>query len=192
MFNLYTLYFQHTHFAMTTTVRTLVDYSDIVGPHTPQTLDGEQYRANLYRQLDDPTLPLNLSIWELRRLIDYPQTGNISVHLAAVLPDDLQWLIYRTYFSSKVVPALERTYQFRWENPSDRLKNLVCDEVGAIQQGHSGLEDMIEDENLQYLTLCTDIKCDNCIYYGFPCTNLAVYGFNNYRMDCLFKYPNFV
>jgi len=182
---------------MTMSIRTLVDYSDLyehepVGPLTPLNLDGEQYRSNLYLQLDDPTLPDNLSIWELHRLIDYPQTGSISVHLRAVLPDDLQWLINRTYFRSKVVHALDRTYQFRWENPSNRLISLVCDEVGAIQQGHSGLEDMINDENLKYLKMCIDIKCDNCVVHGFPCSNLAVYGFGNFNLDCLFKHPNFV
>ena len=46
--------------------RTLVDYSDL--NHTPITDD--QYRANLYNQIRDPSLPDDLTTPELERIVD--------------------------------------------------------------------------------------------------------------------------
>lgn len=46
--------------------RTLVDYSDL--DHIPIT--DAQYRANLYNQIRDPSLPDDLTIPELERIVD--------------------------------------------------------------------------------------------------------------------------
>ena len=73
------------------------------------------------------------------------------------------------------------TGDFIWENPSDELKQL-CQDTGCIQQGHHGLEDMIEDHNMWAFKNCCESKCSNCKIYGFPCGNLAMHGFQNAKI----------
>ena len=99
------------------------------------------------------------------------------------LPEDLQWYIWRMYFKQHVVPDFYGEYHHTWENPSDRLLDL-CRDKGCIQQGASELEDLVEDENKWAWDICVHGKCANCAYHGFPCYNLAEYGFQNPRLGC--------
>ncbi len=92
------------------------------------------------------------------------------------LPEDLQWVIWRKYFENHVISDLYGSYQHRWEQPSPRLLEL-CKDIGCVQQGYSELEDLIEDENMWCWQACTESKCANCVHWGFPCMNLAEYGF---------------
>jgi hypothetical protein len=162
----------------------LVDNSDL----DFQPISAEQYRSNLYNQLRDPTLPDDLSTWELESLID-GHSKPISKAIR-VLPDDMQWLIYKTYWSTHVMRDLVATHEFRWYMPSDRLIELCTVDPGTIQQGHSELEDMIEDHNMWAWNFCVGGHCGNCAHHGFPCTNLATYGFNNIAI-CELWQPNF-
>lgn len=107
-----------------------------------------------------------------------------------VFPHDIQWYIWKTYFSKFIVKEIINSFDFVWRNPSDRLVD-ICKDVGTVQQGHTELEEMIEDHNMEYWHGCVNGHCPNCDDYGFPCTNLAVYGFNNDKLDCLWK-ANFV
>lgn len=102
------------------------------------------------------------------------------------LPEDVQWYIWRTYVKDHLTQDLIDSYEFVWHEPSDRLKSLVSCDPGAIQHGHHELADMIEDENMWAYHECVSNKCENCKHYGFPCSNLAVYGFENPHLDCLF------
>jgi len=171
----------------------LVDYSDL----DFQPCSDDQYRANLYYQIKDPTLPCDLSISELEHILDLRNRpfipklnkGEMDIQTLLNLPDDIQWLIWKIYFSKNVLKELQVEYDFVWRNPSDNLIDL-CKDVGCIQQGHHELEEMIEDHNMWAYDHCCEIKCDNCIIYGFPCANLAHYGFENMRLDGLWQ-PNF-
>ena len=106
------------------------------------------------------------------------------------LPSDIQWLIWRTYYSKFVLDSLMNGFDFVWRKPSDRLIEL-CKDVGTIQQGHMEIHEMIEDHNMWCWETCVGSNCANCEIYGFPCTNLAIHGFNNERLDRLWK-PNFI
>jgi len=94
------------------------------------------------------------------------------------LPDDIQWFIWRTFYSNFIVPKIIRDNEFIWENPSENLLDM-CNDNGCIQQGYHELCEMIEDHNLWVYYDCTVNKCANCQTYGFPCDNLAMYGFEN-------------
>lgn len=170
---------------------TLVDYSDI--PFAP--ISDEQYRDNLYYQIGNPYLPQDLSIEELEDIIDRPRLPKVydaemKKEDILILPDDLQWIIWKTYFSKFVSVQIVSDHKFVWENPSQNLISL-CKDVGCIQQGHHCLEEMIEDENMWAYEHCMDIHCDNCKVFGFPCSNLAHYGFQNSAICELWE-PNFV
>ena len=106
-----------------------------------------------------------------------------------VLPDDIQWLVWRTFFTRFVVDEIARTYTFAWKDPSDTLVEL-CKDPGVIQQGHHELEDMIEDEDMWAWNTCIGDKCKNCVHYGFPCDNLAHFGFRNENIEMIWQ-PNF-
>ena len=106
--------------------------------------------------------------------------------MALELPDDIQWYIWKIYRSNHVMSELFNNFEFVWHNPSDRLKSLVSCDHGAIQHGYHELADMIEDHNMWAYNSCVNDKCMNCQAYGFPCTNLAAYGFQNMELDCLF------
>lgn len=97
------------------------------------------------------------------------------------LPNDIQWFIWKTFYTKFVVPKIVCDREFLWENPSDNLMDL-CKDKGCIQQGHHELCEMIEDHNLWVYYDCTVNKCANCQAYGFPCDNLALYGFENGRI----------
>jgi hypothetical protein len=179
---------------------TLVDYSDL--DFYPITID--QYRANLFNQIRVPGLPDNLTVEELEAILDEPWPSqrpqlpppppsawrNIVQEMNVVLPEDLLWVIWKTYSSSFVMKEIVSSQKFVWENPSARLISL-CKDKGCIQQDHSGLEDMIEDENMWALKDCQEIQCANCKTHGFPCGNLAWYGFRNDFLTELWE-PNFV
>ena len=179
---------------------TLVDYSDL--DFSPISVD--QYRANLFNQIRIPGLPDDLTVEELEEILDDPWPhrrvklpssnrevwGSVIEKMNAVLPDDLLWVIWKTYNSSFVMKELISSQKFLWENPSARLKALSKDK-GCIQQGHSGLEDMIEDENMWVWKDCTEGACQNCEHHGFPCANLAWYGFGSDFIEGLWE-PNFV
>ncbi len=172
---------------------TLVDYSDL----DFQPISSEQYAANLHRQIALPNLPLDLSVKQLEGILD--ERTQAHPYLPKMIPsdydispllDDIQWLIWKTYNSTFVTKEIVSSQKFLWENPSARLKAL-CRDKGCIQQGHSGLEDMIEDENMWAWKNCTEGACGNCQYHGFPCANLAWYGFRNDFIEGLWE-PNFV
>ena len=57
--------------------RTLVDYSDL--DHLPIT--DAQYRANLYNQIRDPSIPDDLTTLELERIVDEIARGCPEFHL---------------------------------------------------------------------------------------------------------------
>lgn len=107
--------------------------------------------------------------------------------MAIELPEDVQWYIWRIYGREYVMAELFNNYEFVWHKPSDRLKSLVRCDQGAIQHGHHELTDMIEDHNMWLYHDCVSSKCENCSQYGFPCSNLAMYGFQNPHLNCLFK-----
>ena len=113
----------------------------------------------------------------------------VCVKMNALLPHDIQWFIWRKVFRF-VVKELsggpQQGGRIPWQNPSDRLIDL-CQDTGTIQQGHHELEDMIEDHNMWAYTLCVHGLCDNCVMYGFPCLNLASYGFNNPSLGGIWK-----
>ena len=172
---------------------TLVDYSDL----DFQPISSEQYAANLHRQIALPNLPLDLSVNQLEGILDertqtrpylpkmIPSDCNISP-----LSEDIQWLIWKAYNSTFVMKELISSQKFLWEHPSPRLIQLCTRDKGCIQHGHHELEDMMDDENRQYLSICVDTKCDNCQVHGFPCANLAWYGFRNDFLEGLWD-PNF-
>jgi len=164
---------------------TLVDYSDI--DFTP--ISDEQYCANLYNQIRDPELSDDLSVEELEAIIDGPPQSLCS-EMNTVLPDDILWLIWKTYNSTFVMKELISSQKFIWATPSPRLIQLCTGDKGCIQHSHHELEDMMDDENRRYLSFCVDIKCENCKHYGFPCANLAWYGFRNDFLEGLWD-PNF-
>ena len=178
------------------TSRTLVDYSDL--DFFPIFVD--QYRANLYNQIRIPGLPDDLSVEDLEAIDrvwgltlkrrEDRKRRQIVQKMNAALPEDLLWVIWKTYNSSFVMKELVSSQKFVWENPSARLIAL-CKDKGCIQQGHSGLEDMIEDENMWAWKVCTEGACLNCKDHGFPCANLAWYGFRNDFIEGLWE-PNFV
>ena len=179
---------------------TLVDYSDL--DFSP--IFADQYRANLFNQIRIPGLPDDLTVEELEEILDDPWPprrvklpslnreawGYVVKKMNAVLPEDLLWVIWKTYNSSFVMKELISSQKFLWKNPSARLKALSKDK-GCIQQGHSELEDMIEDENMWAWKDCTEGACPNCEHYGFPCSNLVWYGFRNDFVEGLWE-PNFV
>ena len=63
------------------------------------------------------------------------------------LPHDIQWFIWKTFYTTFVVPKIVCDSELLWENPSDNLMDL-CKDKGCIQQGHHELCEMIEDHNL--------------------------------------------
>ena len=99
------------------------------------------------------------------------------------LPEDLQWYIWRKYFQQHVISDFYGKFRHSWQCPSDRLLDL-CRDKGCIQQGHSELEDLVEDENMWCWNSCVSGKCENCAHYGFPCHNLAEYGMEIPRLGC--------
>ena len=105
------------------------------------------------------------------------------------LPFDIQWFIWRKMFKFVANEIVAMDNLRMWQYPSDRLVDL-CRDNGAIQQGHHGLEDMIEDHDMWAYNICIDGHCQNCEYHGFPCLNLAVYGFNNRSIEGIWR-PNF-
>lgn len=92
------------------------------------------------------------------------------------LPDDIQWYIWKMLYSQTVVRDIVSKHKNVWEDPSDRLLKL-CKDPGCILHGSHELRDLIEDENMWCWHACMDSKCGNCVTYGFPCDNLAYYGF---------------
>lgn len=102
------------------------------------------------------------------------------------LPDDVQWYIWGLYGKTHVMNELINTFEFVWHEPSDRLKQLVSCDRGAIQHGYNELSDMIDEENMWVWHTCVRGRCENCARHGFPCTNLAAYGFENLELNCLF------
>jgi len=106
------------------------------------------------------------------------------------LPEDVQWVINKKYFTSFVVPAIIKQHYSVWEDPSDRII-LLCKDIGIIQQGHNELEELIEDHNMWAWNICMSIHCLNCKFHKFPCKNLSSFGFNNSKLWGLWE-PNFV
>lgn len=104
------------------------------------------------------------------------------------LPEGCQYLIWKSFNSKYVLDELVTKADFVWRNPSLRLVRL-CKDPGCLQLGHSELEDMIEDDRMWAWNNCTKRACDNCRFYGFPCLNLAHYGFNNGNIPFVFVYP---
>jgi hypothetical protein len=173
---------------------TLVDYSDL----DSTMCSTEQYRDNLYYQIHDPSLSDNLSINELERIIDLRDRpvvpkfipGEMNPLDLQNLPNDIQWFIWKIFYTKNVIEELHARQDFIWRNPSENLKNL-CKDKGCIQQGYHCLEEMIEDHNMWAWDHCQEIKCENCKHQGFPCANLAWYGFQNDFIEGLWE-PNFV
>ena len=106
------------------------------------------------------------------------------------LPEEIQWLINKKYFSSFVIPTIIKQHHSVWEDPSDRIIAL-CKDIGTIQQGHHELEELIEDHNMWAWEICTSVHCLNCKFHKFPCKNLANFGFKNDKLWGLWE-PNFV
>jgi hypothetical protein len=178
---------------------TLVDYSDL--DFAP--IADEQYRDNLYHQIRLPNLPDDLTVEDLEGILDnralapkLPKKlkGEIAPTVLEVLPADIQWKIWRVFYSTFVMPELFASQKFIWENPSERLK-ILCQDKGVIQNGirngvtfsYSGLDEMIEYENMWAWNYCMQGHCTNCVVHGFPCSNLVVFGFNNLNIDSLWK-----
>lgn len=115
--------------------------------------------------------------------------SSISPREIQILPDGVQYLIWKAYNSTFVMKELISSQKFAWEDPSDNLIDL-CTDVGTIQQGHHELDDMIEDHNMWAFNDCIKSKCGNCKNYGFPCGNLAIHGFHNMKIADLWN-PNF-
>jgi len=103
------------------------------------------------------------------------------------LPEDVQWYIWRIYVKEHLARDLINSYEFIWHEPSDRLKSLMAPDKGAIQHGAHELTDMIEDEDMWVYRNCVGEKCENCSHYGFPCLNLAYYGFRNEKIAGMFQ-----
>lgn len=81
------------------------------------------------------------------------------------------------YQSQFVFEELVTNHPIIWEDPSDTLLRL-CKDVGCIQSGHHELTDLIEDHDMWMWDQCMNYKCENCLYWGFPCDNLAHYCLN--------------
>jgi len=101
------------------------------------------------------------------------------------LPEHVQWYIYKTLHTHTVLDELVRTSDFVWRNPSDRLKELTTPDPGSLQVGFNDLPDMIEDNHFWAYNLCVRNQCENCQHYGFPCANLADFGFQNPHLEHL-------
>jgi len=95
------------------------------------------------------------------------------------LPEDVMWFIYKKYWSIHVIDELLRGQTFTWKNPSENLKKLCSCDRGSIQFGYNDLWEILEDEELLLLGECLHGTCANCQEYGWPCANLATYGFEN-------------
>lgn len=92
------------------------------------------------------------------------------------------------------------------KNSIDQLINMLKNETGALQYGHTDFE-RIGEWCIKYLIMtdeekeaikdnigtfdspsnCMSGKCYNCIYYGGPCSNCVAYGMINEKLDCLWK-----
>jgi len=103
------------------------------------------------------------------------------------LPEDVQWYIWRIYVREHLTRDLINSYEFIWNEPSDRLKSLISSDKGAIQHGAHELADMIDDQDMWAYHTCVRGKCENCTQYGFPCMNLANYGFRNDKLTAVFQ-----
>ena len=114
---------------------------------------------------------------------------NAMPNLFYDLPEGLQYEILKKVSNDTWINDIVYKHKFLWSAPSDRLIEL-CKDVGTIQQGHHELDDMIDDCNMWAYKLCTNMKCDNCQFTGFPCANLSTYGFENERISGIWQ-PNF-
>jgi hypothetical protein len=176
----------------TSTMNALMNFSQEFDPVVPTTYEQqlacEKERQSVYLKLSKYNLPTNLSTWELYRI---SRTGisPIDIHMRIILPDELQQLVYRSFFKTKVMFELKKCHQTVWYEPSRSLKDLVCNETGAIQQGYSELELLMSNE--YHLNECIYFRCYECITDGFPCHKTCLHGFKNIFLLNIFKYPNF-
>jgi len=104
------------------------------------------------------------------------------------LPEDILWFIYKKYWSVHVIPELSQSQRFIWKNPSENLKTLCSCDKGSIQFGSNDLWEMLEDHYLLLLDDCLHGECPNCKHYGWPCVNMATYGFENDQMSGIWGY----
>jgi hypothetical protein len=91
------------------------------------------------------------------------------------LPDDIQWYIWRTYFSNFVRPEIEKNHKSIWKTPSFRLLH-ICKDPGCIEWGHNDLPDLIDPYHIWVWKSC-EKNCGQCRHSGFPCAYLANFGF---------------
>ena len=110
---------------------------------------------------------------------------------APALNEDVVWYIWKIYNTNHVLDELMKTYDSVWRDPSLHLQCLVCDDMGSLQHKHNDLWEMIEDHNMHFYNECIDEKCPNCQVYGFPCANLAAYGFENEKLGSIWTHVNF-
>ena len=106
------------------------------------------------------------------------------------LPDDIQWYIWKMLYSQTVVNDIVSKHESVWDDPSDRLLDL-CKDPGCMTMSYAKdeLRDLIEDENMWCWHACVDSDCANCRSYGFPCDNLAMYGFQDMKLARQWKAP---
>lgn len=96
------------------------------------------------------------------------------------LPNELQEKIWREVYSSVVATISEKQIQVSWaKNKSQRLKELLKDEVGAYQCGYTDFD------------ITFDIKkfhCDLCSHTNFPCQMCSHFLYNDSIEPGIFYY----
>lgn len=118
----------------------------------------------------------------------YLRTGGTQGKDMNPLNEDVMWYIYRTYWGVHVMKELIQTQTFLWREPSENLKNLCSKDPGCIQFGYNDLWEMIDDEFAIPLDECLHGECANCQTYGWPCANMATYGFKNEGLEGLWGF----
>lgn len=98
------------------------------------------------------------------------------------LPSDIWGVIWKKFFSSFVIKELKSSYSSVWspvKNQSDQLL-LLCKEDNCIQYGHTDFDTLVNlhrgNYSFELFSDCLNGHCENCSYFGFPCSNMVFHG----------------
>ena len=108
----------------------------------------------------------------------------------AILPEEIERIIWKKYYSSEVVKKINSA-KLIWKNPSDNLLNKTND-IGCYQPKYSDMEKYIycKEEHFELRDIvirCFNKGCNNCNDYGFPCYNATLYGNINNKLSVKWK-----
>lgn len=89
------------------------------------------------------------------------------MNIVGKLPNELQEKIWHEVYSSVVATISEKKPGINWaKNKSQRLKELLKDEIGAYQCGYTDFDIKHKIQNFH---------CDLCAHVNFPCPTCALY-----------------